>query len=72
MTAKRNERIRRFGLDLKKTESKALEEVPAVVNDAVKAARLARFGEVDPEDLKRPKGYGGNKRDKKFGKKFGG
>jgi hypothetical protein len=58
--AKRLERMRRFGLDIKNSDDVVEDKVEM---DALKAKRLARFGEVDPTDLKR--GNQGGKGDKK-------
>jgi hypothetical protein len=49
--AKRLERMRRFGLDVKSTTDDNVDDKSEM--DAIKAKRLARFGEVDPADLKR-------------------
>jgi len=65
--------MRRFGLDIKNSSTnaeKTSEEKVALQEsldagksrdelDAQKAARLARFGEVDPADLKRGGNQGG-------------
>jgi len=93
MEAKRLERMRRFGMDIKESKgdknvennksgaatltlsedtSKSQSEL-----DAIKAARLARFGEVDPADLSgkaankggRDGNNGSRKRDKKRNQK---
>ena len=67
LEAKKLERMRRFGLDIKNKKS-AVSELTLEADDgksqteldAIKAARLARFGEVDPADLKRSSSAGKN------------
>lgn len=52
LDAKRIERMRRFGLDVKNNEKSGDSTFRANAGtadlDAVKAARIAKFGEVDP------------------------
>lgn len=87
LEAKKLERMRRFGLDIKnKKEGNSTRTVQDMTLeadsgktkeelDALKAARLARFGEVDPADLRRSqskqKDGGQRRRDKKRNQKFG-
>ena len=44
--------MRRFGNEIKNNDKKVPQEQSSEI-DALKAQRLARFGEVDPKDLKR-------------------
>jgi|LakMenEpi03Aug12_release.lakeMendotaPanAssembly.Ray.scaffolds.fasta_scaffold792576_1 hypothetical protein len=56
LEAKRIQRMRKFGLDVKNNEKSGDSTVRTNTGaddlDAVKAARIKRFGEVDPQDLK--------------------
>ena len=60
---KKLDRMRRFGLDIKNkggAQELTLEVDPSKSQaelDALKAKRLQRFGEVDPEDLKGKKTF---------------
>ncbi len=72
------ERMKRFGLDVKNKDQGSTRNVElnsdksASELEKLKAARLARFGEVDPADLKRKLKQGGKKRDLKQKSKQGG
>ena len=65
--------MRRFGLDLKNSgEDKIDTGMGGNMDDEIKAKRLARFGEVDPADLKRGNNKNNNqgkKRNQKFNDK---
>ena len=50
---KRKERMRSFGIDLKNSGEDKADNMGGSMDDEIKAKRLARFGEVDPADLKR-------------------